>query len=282
VSTGRPLIVHTMHSGSPPAARLREGGIPVYRTIEAAVSSLARAVEHALAPAIRSVPPLPGPAGPRLAGEPGYWEARDLLASASIVFVEARRVRTLDEALSAAGELGFPVVLKAAGLLHKSDEGGVVLGIDSADALECAFVGMPPMEAPDYSVERAAAVDDGVELLVGVRRDARFGPILLVGIGGVLAELLRDVAVALAPVDETEAEQLLRSLRGTPLLLGLRGKPPVDLRAAARAAAVLSHVAAVHPEIAELEVNPLLVTAEGALGLDARVVLGEDGAQNAG
>jgi acetate---CoA ligase (ADP-forming) len=279
--SGRPLVVHTMYADSAPAARLREGGIPVYRTIEAAVSSLARAVERALSPPIKGAPQLPELADPPLTGEPGYWEARDLLAGAGIELSQARRARTLDEARTAAAELGFPVVLKATGLRHKSDEGGVVLGIDSADALERAFLRMPRLDPPDYSVERAAPLDEGVELVVGVRRDARFGPIVLVGIGGVLAELLADVAVALAPVDAEEAEGLLRSLRGAPLLLGLRGRPAVDLGAAARAAAVLSRVAAAHPEIAELELNPLLVTAGGALGLDARVVVGEDEGQSA-
>jgi acyl-CoA synthetase (NDP forming) len=279
--TGRPLVVQTMYPRSEPAARLRAGGIPVYRTIEAAVSSLARAAEHALAPPARGAPPLPEPEAPRLAGEPGYWEARELLVSAGIDFAQARRVRTLEEALSAAAELGFPVVLKDASLRHKSDEGGVALGIDSAEALERAFLSMPAGGPGDYSVEREAPVDEGVELLVGVRRDARFGPVLLLGMGGVLAELLADVAVALAPVDEAEAERLLRSLRGAPLLLGTRGRAAVDLGAAARAAAALSRVGAAHPELSELEINPLLATPGGALGLDARLAVGEDGGRSA-
>jgi acyl-CoA synthetase (NDP forming) len=96
---------------------------------------------------------------------------------------------------------------------------------------------------------------------------------VLAGLGGVYAEILRDVAVALAPVDTADAERLLRSLGAAPLLLGARGRPPLDLAAAAAALATLSRVAAEHPEIAELEINPLLVTTEGAFGLDARVVL---------
>ena len=103
----------------------------------------------------------------------------------------------------------------------------------------------------------------------------RFGPIALVGIGGVYTELLSDVAVALAPVEEADAEELLRSLKGAPLLLGARGRRPLDLAAAAGATAALTRLAAAHPEIEEIEINPLLVTPDGALGLDARVVLGE-------
>jgi acyl-CoA synthetase (NDP forming) len=119
-----------------------------------------------------------------------------------------------------------------------------------------------------------APLSDGVELIVGVKRDPRFGPILLVGAGGLYAEIVKDVAVALAPTSEEGVEALLLALRVAPLLDGARGRRPVDVAAAARAAAALSRVAAEHPEIAEIEINPLLVTHEGALGLDARIVLG--------
>jgi len=118
-----------------------------------------------------------------------------------------------------------------------------------------------------------APLADGIELLVGARRDARFGPVALAGLGGVYAEVLDDVAVALAPVGDDQAERMLRSLRGAALLRGARGRPPVDVRAAARALAALSRLAAAHPEIAEIEVNPLLALPDGALGLDARIVL---------
>ncbi len=184
-------------------------------------------------------------------------------------------MRTADEARAAAAELGYPVVLKAVGLPHKSDEGGVAVGIASERELERVFSRMTSLGSPDYSVEQAAPLERGVELIIGVRRDVRFGPIALVGIGGVYAELLSDVAVALAPVEEADAEELLRSLKGAPLLLGARGRPPLDLAAAAGATAALTRLAAAHPEIEEIEINPLLVTPDGALGLDARVVLGE-------
>jgi len=145
-----------------------------------------------------------------------------------------------------------------------------VLGIADQVELEGAYQKVP---VGACSVERMAPLGDGVELIVGVRRDPRVGPTLLVGLGGVYAEVFRDVAVALAPVEPAEAEQLLRSLRCAPLLEGARGRPALDIAAAARAASALSHVAARAPWLAELEVNPLLVTAEGVLGLDARLVL---------
>jgi acyl-CoA synthetase (NDP forming) len=124
-----------------------------------------------------------------------------------------------------------------------------------------------------FSVETMASNEDGVELIVGARRDPRFGPLVLVGLGGIYAELLGDVRLALAPAGPDELEELLLSLRGAGVLTGARGRTPLDVRAAAEAAAALSRVAAAHPEIAELEINPLLVTPAGAVGLDARVVL---------
>ena len=122
-------------------------------------------------------------------------------------------------------------------------------------------------------MEALVDVTGGVELIIGCLRDPRFGPVVLVGVGGVYAELLHDVRLALAPAGADELEALILSLRGAGVLTGARGRAPVDVRAAAEAAAALSRVAAAHPEIAEIEVNPLLVTPSGAVGLDARFVL---------
>jgi hypothetical protein len=227
------------------------------------------------------VPELPAPVAP-VEGEQDYFSTRALLAAAGIDFAEARRVGGIHEALSVAAELGYPVVLKALGRLHKSDSGGVAVGIVDDGQLGEALTRMDKaLGPPAYSVERMAPLLDGFELVVGAKRDPRFGPILLVGAGGLYAEVVEDVAVALAPASEEAAEALLRSLRVAPLLDGARGRPAVAVGAAARATAALSRVAAEHPEIAELEINPLLVTPDGALGLDARLVLGTKGDDDA-
>jgi hypothetical protein len=128
------------------------------------------------------------------------------------------------------------------------------------------------LDPPAFVVERMADTRDGVELIAGVRRDPRFGPVLMVGLGGLFTEALGDVAFALAPVVEDEALPLLDALAGAPLLRGARGRPPVDRSAVARAVAAISAVAAAHPEIAELEVNPLLARPDGCVALDARLV----------
>ncbi len=269
-TTGKPIVAHTMYPRGAAATALRAAGVAVYEAVEQACFALRRLVEHGTS-RTGAVPPMPQPEPP--VGGDGYEPARELLAGAGIPFVAQRTVRDLDAALAAATEIGYPVVLKALGQLHKSDAGGVVVGIADADSLARAYDGLHASLAPTgYSIERMAPVAEGVELLIGARWDARFGPVALVGAGGVYAEVLRDTAVALAPVTEAQAESMLRSLRVSPLLLGARGRPSLDLAAGAHALAALSGAAATHPELAELEINPLLVTRAEAIALDARFV----------
>jgi acyl-CoA synthetase (NDP forming) len=267
---GKPFVVQTMYWRSAAAEALRDGGMPVYRDLEGALRGISALVDAGSARP-RGVPDLPEPAPPVQGA--GYWEARRLLEAAGVAFAEARRVKDDQEALEAADEIGYPVVLKALGHVHKSDAGGVAVGLADAVALQRQLSKMTTLTS-EYSVERTAPVEDGIELIVGSRRDPRFGPVTLVGMGGLYTEVLRDVAVALAPIGEAHAERLIGSLRGAPLLLGVRGRPALDVPAAARVTAALSRTAAEHPEIDELEINPLLVLPEGALGLDARIVLG--------
>jgi acyl-CoA synthetase (NDP forming) len=270
-TSGRPLLAQAMFWDSPPARALRASGVPVYRDIEAVVETLAGLVRLDESRG-RGVPAVGDPAPP-VAGD-GYVEARELLAGAGIPFGAARVAGSVDEARSAAALVGYPVVLKALGLLHKSDAGGVALALADDEAVAAAARDMHERLAPvGYSVEALVPTADGVELIVGCRRDPRFGPLVLVGLGGIYAELLGDVGIALAPAEADELEALLRSLRGAGVLVGARGREPVAVRAAAEAAAALSRVAAAHPEIAELEINPLLATPSGVVGLDARIVL---------
>jgi acyl-CoA synthetase (NDP forming) len=273
--SGRALVVQSMYPRSPSLVALRAAGVPVYREIEAAAWALARLANQAEHPP-RGVPELPPPVDGRPAAD--YWIARELIASAGIDFPPARRVTSLDEARAAAAELGYPVVVKALGPVHKSDAGGVALGLEDEQALEGALADMATLSVEGYSVERMASVSEGAELIAGCLNDPRFGPIVLVGLGGIYAELLEDTAVALAPVDDARAEELIASLRGAPILKGARGRLALDVPAAARALAALSRLAASRPDLAEIEINPLLVLPEGALALDARVVTGENGA----
>ena len=154
--------------------------------------------------------------------------------------------------------------------MHKSDEGGVALGLADEKAVAAAAGRMRALDG--FSVERMVSAEASIELIAGCRWDPRFGPVLLVGLGGILAELHRDVAVALAPAPVEEVQELLLGLRGAALITGTRGRTPLSVDKAAEAAAAISRVAAAHPELDALEVNPLLVTGSEAVGLDARAV----------
>ena len=183
-------------------------------------------------PTTRSLPrsplPVPPEPAPRLPAG-GYAEARAALAAAGVPFGAARVVAGRGEALAVADELGYPVVLKALGFLHKSDAGGVVVAIADEAALAAAVADLSErLHPPALSVERAEDVAAGFELLVGARRDPRFGPVVVVGAGGVHAEIFRDTALALAPVDAAAAEALLRSLSLRPA--SHRGARPTAAR----------------------------------------------------
>ncbi|GGV88471.1 acetate--CoA ligase family protein [Streptomyces massasporeus] len=268
-ATAKPLVVQSMYPDSPSCRTLAAAGIPVFTATEDAARALA-----ATAPGApdTGVTPLPRPAPPLT--ETGYLETRRALEEAGLAFPAAREIHDEAELLSATAEFDGPYVLKALHLLHKSDAGGVALGLAGPAELLAAFREMHTrLGAPSYSVEAMADLTDGLELIVGVNRDPRFGPVAMVGLGGILAEALRDVAFTLAPVPADRAATLLRGLRTATLLDGVRGKPPVDVDAAAKAVETITAFAAAHPEIAELEVNPLLVRPDGVLALDSRAVL---------
>ena len=166
VETGRPLVAQTMYHSAPAAEAQREGGIPVYATIEAAAMATAAIVER---PSPTGAPSLPAQTPGDL--DDGYFGSRDLLAAAGVPFVDARRAVGVEAAVAAGVELGFPVVLKALGTLHKSDAGGVRVGIADGQELEAAARDMHERLAPpEFSVERMAPLGDGVELIVGARQ----------------------------------------------------------------------------------------------------------------
>ncbi|WP_051276073.1 acetate--CoA ligase family protein [Marmoricola sp. URHB0036] len=266
----KPVVVHTIFPTSPTSAVLREAGIPVHRDVDRACAVLAGLEEHPLA----SYDEEPSVALP--VRDPSYDVARELFASAGIAFPAACTVRSRDELPSATTTTGFPLVLKALGQVHKSDGGGVVLGLGDEQSTLAAYDDLVERLAPPaVSVEAMADLGAGVELIVGSVRDRTFGPVLMVGLGGVHAEVLADTACALAPVGVDQARQLVLSLRGAPLLTGFRGSEPVDLDALAAAVSAFSRVAAAHPELSELEINPLLTGPSGTLALDARVVLAQ-------
>jgi acyl-CoA synthetase (NDP forming) len=267
ISSGRPLAVHSMYPKSDAALELRAGGVPVYRTIEGAMRSLSESA--GVSPV--GLAAIPKPADPLT--EVGYWHVRAALVDAGVEFPVAHLVHDAAEFESVLLEVQFPVVLKAMGLLHKSDSGGVRLGIAGLDELRSEYASMQQrLTPPAVTIEQMIDTSNGVELIVGVRQDDRFGPVAMVGIGGVLTEVLDDVATSLAPITDARAVDLLRSLRSSALLDGVRGRPAVRLDALGHQIAVITEFACAHPELADLEVNPLLATANAAVALDARAI----------
>ncbi|GAA0572619.1 acetate--CoA ligase family protein [Craurococcus roseus] len=210
-------------------------------------------------------------------------EAKALFARAGLPVVEERRAATAEAAAEAAAALGFPVVLKldSPDIAHKTEVGGVKLNLADADAVRGAFDAIaasarrhaPGARVDGVLVQRMAR--KGVELILGCKRDPQFGPMVLVGTGGVMAELFRDVALDLAPVTPERAEAMLRGLKGFPLLDGFRGAEKADVRAVAAAVAAFSAlVAAAGERIAEAEINPLIAGPWGCLAVDGLVRCG--------
>ena len=272
-TSGKPLLIQSMQVPSRPPAilALDDRAVPTYERIESAIRGLDAVVARSSAPVRVAAP---APATPVVRAT--YPEARDLLAAGGIGFPDGGLA--VDDAVAAeiAACIAAPVALKAVSpdLLHKTDAGGVVLGVDPADAAAAAAtmrvrVGMP---LDGVFVERMAAAG-GVDLVVGARRDPTFGPVVLIGVGGIFVETLDDVIITLAPADPAHVEALLRTLRAWPLLAGARGARPVDVAAVARVACAIGDVLVGRPDLDEIEVNPLRATADGAIALDARIVV---------
>jgi acyl-CoA synthetase (NDP forming) len=202
----------------------------------------------------------------------GEREAKQVLARYGVKSVPERAAKNAGEAVKAAKELGYPVVLKADGdIAHKTEAGAVKLDLRDAGALRAACAAMT-VAKEGFLVQ--PMLTGGVELVVGTKRDPQIGPVLLVGLGGVLVEIMRDTALALAPVGKAEARRMLESLKGFKLLQGYRGAPAADLDAVCEAIARISEFAAdFADEVEEIDVNPLLARADGAIALDALIVL---------
>ena len=208
-------------------------------------------------------------------------EAKRLLAEAGIPVVEAQLARDRDSAIAIAKQAGFPVALKVVSpqISHKSDVGGVKLGLTSADEVGEAFDEIaaaarraePDAQIEGVSVQRMA--EPGIEVIVGMTTDEQFGPVLMFGLGGVLVEVLKDVAFRVVPLTERDARQMVRDIQGFPVLEGYRGQEPADVAALEELLLKLSSFVEAHPEISELDLNPVFAYAKGAVAVDARIVL---------
>jgi acyl-CoA synthetase (NDP forming) len=188
-------------------------------------------------------------------------------------------VSSPEEAVREAARLGFPLVMKVVSpqVLHKSDAGGVRTGLANAALLREAYrqiesaVRSAVPEAEIKGMLLMPHFQEGTELIVGGLRDVQFGPTLMFGLGGIFVELLKDVAFRVAPIDAMEASEMIREIKGYPLLSGFRGRLPLDLEALAAFLADLSRLLDRHPEIEELDLNPVFLFPKGLAVADARI-----------
>jgi acetate---CoA ligase (ADP-forming) len=201
-------------------------------------------------------------------------EIHALLTRFNVPVARQEVVSTIDGAIAAAERIGFPVALKAVaeGLLHRSDVGGVRIGLVSADEVRSAGAEMLARIPSASGLLVQGMVERGLELIVGVKRDPVFGPFVVVGLGGIWVEALGDVALRLAPVSSADGYAMLDELRGSALLRGERGQPPVDRGALVRLLENVSQLALEHPDIAELDLNPVIASAHGCTAVDAKIV----------
>ncbi len=279
---------------------LGDGGVPNFATGERAAQALSvlaqRAARVALAPqgrptltaeslrasATRDVTQAEDLQQLPWGESPLEPDAMDWLETQGIRVIEREVARTEDEAVAAAGRLGFPVVAKVVSpaILHKSGVGGVALDLRSEVAVRAAFTRLSCLGGGDFEgVLLARMVERPVEAIVGLSRDPQFGPVVAVGLGGIHTEVLGDLALRVAPVDEVEALKMIDELRGAPILRGARGRSRLDVDALASLVADVSAMGIRYPDLAELDLNPVFILPTGCVIADARLISSSRAAQ---
>ncbi|WP_304112929.1 acetate--CoA ligase family protein [Mycolicibacterium bacteremicum] len=268
-AVGVPVLVHTMAPNSATAQALWDSGVPTYDRIEAVTRVVAALA--AATPTPRA--PVPAPAAQPSAVSPGYWSARALLARAGVAFPRGVVVHDETDLATGVAHLTVPLVLKAGWLEHKSEVGGVRINLREPADITAAFADMRARLGPgEYVLEEQDRRPDTIEMLIAARRDPHLGPVVVVGAGGTETEVLRDVRMECAPVTADTATTMLHSLRMAPLLHGWRGRTAVDVEALVTTIVGVSALIATRPDIAEIELNPVRVAADGALAVDALVL----------
>jgi len=208
-------------------------------------------------------------------------ESKLLLKEAGIATNEMELAMSRDEAVSISKKMGYPVVLKVVSndILHKTDVGGVKLGLDSGDEVASAYDEMMALlkqkaanaVIDGVSVQRMA--HPGVEVIIGMFKDNQFGPVVMFGIGGELVEVYKDVSFGIVPIPRRYAKQMIKDIKGYPLLDGYRGRDPVDIAFLEDMLLKLSDFAKDNPDIKEVDINPVIAYADKAIAVDARVIL---------
>jgi acetyltransferase len=254
----------------------RELGIPVFPEADPALRALSASRDRSRRKERKTSRPQKWPAlrksGGSESGPASPSEAYELLKQYGLPIARFALVTGPEDGLKAAAEIGYPVVLKIGdpGIIHKTEAGGVRIGIKTPAALKKAFREMSRSMsgtpgAREFLIQETAA--PGTEVILGGRQDREFGPVILFGLGGVFVEVLRDVALRVAPVSTGEAADMIREIRGRALLEGFRGTPPCDTDSLAGYIEKFSDLLADHPEIVNIDINPLILYGGGRGGL---------------
>ena len=205
------------------------------------------------------------------------FESKNLLQEIGISVPVQKLTTSKEETISAAEEIGFPIVMKlmAEDVVHKSDTGAVKLNLKTVEDVTEAYddlMKIPSQKEKQISVQKMA--DEPItELIIGMTTDPQFGPALMFGIGGILVELLEDVSFRIAPITEYDAKEMITEIKGFPILDGYRGKPKADIDAIVRVLMKISDFVTKYEEINEMDLNPVFIYDKGLICVDARIIL---------
>jgi acyl-CoA synthetase (NDP forming) len=208
-------------------------------------------------------------------------ESKELMREAGIDVVDTRMASSKEEAIAISEKLGFPVALKiiSPDITHKSDSGGVRLGLKTSTEVEKAYNDMlmavgrrcPGALIEGVSVQKMVPL--GVEIIIGMSKDPQFGPVLMFGLGGIWVEILKDVSFRIVPLERRDAQEMIQEIKGFPLFKGYRGTDPISLTHLEELLLKVSRFVENHPEIKELDLNPIFAYKDGAIAVDARIIL---------
>jgi len=206
-------------------------------------------------------------------------EAYELLEAYGVSVPRHQVVTSAEQAEVAAAEVGYPVVAKIVSpdILHKTEVGGVLLNLNDAAAVRAAYRQIVERARQARAALRGVLISHmappGTEVIAGLTQDAQFGPVVMFGLGGIFVEVYRDVSFRLIPLTEPDAAAMIREIKASPVLQGVRGRHPADLQALADLLLKVSRIAEENPEIAEMDLNPIIVYEKGLSVVDARVLL---------
>lgn len=294
----KPIAIHTSFAQAPFRSMeiLAENGVLVTPSSERAAQCLAYmakfAVRQEKLSLDRPLPAVPADAGRAHAMIEAVkkaernnlleTEARELLSLYHIALPPAALAKTADEAVDAAAAIGYPVAMKIVSgkIIHKSEAGGILLNLENRDAVKEGFAKVIANAIRFCEQDKAIGVlvapmaPMGQECIIGMTRNPQFGPVLMFGLGGIFVEVLKDVSFRVAPPTDLDLEEMIRDIKGYPLLAGVRGQKPKDTGILKDVLQKIARLAADHPEIQEVDINPIIVHEQGASVVDARIIIG--------